>query len=245
MPGGKWSLPVSGEVNGGANPQFGINLNVNAEGDELNLQGLVTKDGIGTLSLKTASVNLEKYAVAAKYLENVQDSAGLVQDLHLRWNNDGKRVQIDGDGKLNAVRGKMAMNGKWYNFQIDGAISVADNVIELKPLSLNVDGQKLDVEGKADLANLKNLEEVTAKGKITYGKGTIVFNGGYDENVKAFLADASIKNIKMLIPNMPEDSININGDIALLADVKDDHVKLQVAADAFDFLYCFSVRVSK
>ena len=116
MPGGKWSLPVSGEVNGGANPQFGINLNVNAEGDELNLQGLVTKDGIGTLSLKTASINLEKYAVAAKYLENVQDSAGLVQDLHLRWNNDGKRVQIDGDGKLNAVRGKMAMNGKWYNF---------------------------------------------------------------------------------------------------------------------------------
>ena len=234
MPGGKWSLPVSGEVNGGANPQFGINLNVNAEGDELNLQGLVTKDGIGTLSLKTASINLEKYAVAAKYLENVQDSAGLVQDLHLRWNNDGKRVQIDGDGKLNAVRGKMAMNGKWYNFQIDGAISAADNVIELKPLSLNVDGQKLDVEGKADLANLKNLEEVTAKGKITYGKGTIVFNGGYDENVKAFLADASIKNIKMLIPNMPEDSININGDIALLADVKDDHIKLQAAADAFD-----------
>ena len=234
MPGGKWSLPVHGEVNGGANPQFGINVTVNAEGDELNLQGLVTKDGIGTLSLKTASVDLEKYAVAAKYLENVQDSAGLVQDLHLRWNNDGKRVQIDGDGKLQAVRGKMAMNGKWYNFQVDGAISAVDNVIELKPLSLNVNGQKLDVEGKADLANLRNLEEITAKGKITYGEGTIVFNGGYDENIKAFLADASIKNIKMLIPNMPEDFVNINGDIALLADIKDDHVKLQAAADALD-----------
>ena len=234
MPGCKWSLPVHGEVNGGANPQFGINVTVNAEGDELNLQGLVTKDGIGTLSLKTASVNLEKYAVAAKYLENVQDSAGLVQDLHLRWNNDGKRVQIDGDGKLNSVRGKMAMNGKWYNFQVDGAISAVDNVIELKPLSLDVNGQKLDVEGKADLANLRNLEEITAKGKITYGEGTIVFSGVYDENIKAFLADASIKNIKMLIPNMPEDSVNINGDIALLADIKDDHVKLQAAADAFD-----------
>ena len=234
MPGGKWNLPVSAEVNGGANPQFGINATVNAEGDVLNLQGLISKEGVGTLSLKTASVDLAKYAVAAQFLENVQDSAGLVQDLHLRWNNDGERVQIDGEGKLNEVRGKMAMSGKWYDFQIDGAISAVDNVIELKPLSLNVDGQKLHVEGKADLADLKNLEEVTAKGKITYGEGTIAFNGGYDENVKAFLADASIKNIKMLIPGMPEDSVNINGDIALLADVKEDRVKLQAAADAFD-----------
>ena len=234
MPGGKWSLPINGEVNGGANPKFGINVTLNAEGNEINLQGLVTKDGIGTISLKTASVDLEKYAVVAKYLENIQDSAGLVQGLHLRWNNNGKRIQIDGEGKLQEVRGKMAMNGKWHNFQVDGTISSVDNVIELKPLSLNVDGQKLDIEGKADLADLKNLEEVTAKGKITYGEGTIAFNGGYDENLKAFLADASIKNIKMLIPNMPEDFVNINGDVALLADVKDDHIKLQAAADAFD-----------
>ena len=103
MPGGKWSLPVNGEVNGGANPQFGINVTLNAEGNEINLHGLVTKDGIGTLSLKTASVDLEKYAVVAKYLENIQDSAGLVQNLHLRWNNNGKRIQIDGEGKLQAT----------------------------------------------------------------------------------------------------------------------------------------------
>ncbi len=234
MPGGKWTFPVTGEVNGGANPKFAVNAKVKSGNDDVHLQGLITTTGIGSLSLKTASVDLANYAAAAQFLENIKDNSGLIQDLHLHWNNNGERVQIDGAGKLKAVSGKLLLNGAAHNFKVDGAVSVINNVITLKPLDLDVDGHKLSVVGEADLADLKNLEAITAKGTLTYGEGKVAFNGGYNEAVEAFLAEVDFQKVKIALPSMPDDAVTLNGEIAFVADVKEDGVDLQAAADAFD-----------
>lgn len=234
MPGGKWDLPIVGEVNGGANPNFAVNATIKAGDDDLNLQGLITTEGIGNLSLKTKFVDLANYAAAAQFLENIKENSGLVKDLHLHWKNNGERVQIDGEGKMQAVSGKVLVNDVWHSFQIDGAVSVINNVISLKPLDLDVDGHKLSVVGEADLADLKNLEAITAKGTLTYGEGKIAFNGGYDETVEAFLAEANFKKVQVELPDRPDDVVTLNGEVAFLADVKEDGVDLQAAADAFD-----------
>ncbi|MBQ9763530.1 MAG: translocation/assembly module TamB domain-containing protein [Phascolarctobacterium sp.] len=234
IPGGKWDLPISGEVNGGANPKFGVNAKVKAGDDDLHLQGLITTEGIGSLSLKTASINLANYAMAVQFLENVKDNTGFVQDLHVRWNNNGERVQIDGAGKLKAVAGTALINNEAYNFKIDGAVSVINNVITLNPLDLNIDGHKLSVVGEADLADLKDLKAIQAKGTLAYDDGKIAFSGGYDETVKAFLAEADFKKVEVCLPSMPDDAVTLNGSVAIVADIKEDRVDLQVAADAFD-----------
>ena len=234
MPGGKWDVPVNGEVNGGANPNFAVNATASTGNDVVYLQGLITTEGIGSLSLKTASIDLANYAAAAQFLENIKENTGLIQDLHLRWNNNGERVQIDGEGKLNAVSGKLLVDGVAHDFKVNGAVSVVNNVITLKPLDLDVDGHKLSVVGEADLADLKKLEAIQAKGTLTYGEGKIAFNGGYDETVKAFLAEADFQKVEICLPSMPDDAVSLNGAVALLADVKEDKVDLQAAADAFD-----------
>ena len=234
MPGGKWDLPVNGEVNGGANPNFAVNTTVHVGSDILNVQGLITTTGVGSLSLKTASVDLANYAVALQLLENIKDSSGLIQDLHLHWENDGERVQIDGAGKFDAVRGKMLVNNVEHSLQIDGAVSVIDNVISLKPLDLNIDGHQLSVVGEADLADLKDLESIKANGTLTYGEGKIVFNGCYNEAVKAFLADVDFNKVKLCLPSMPDDTVTLNGAIAFMANIKEEGVDVQAAADAFD-----------
>lgn len=234
MPGSKWSLPVTGEVNGGANPDFAIDAKLKAAHGEIHLQGLLTTQGIGNLVLKTASVDLADYAAAAQFLENITDSSGLVQDLHLRWNNNGERVQIDGEGKLSAVSGKLIANDVGYEYQLDGAVSVVNNVITANPLDIKVNDHKLSIVGEADLADMKDLKAIKAKGTLSYGEGNIAFNGGYDETVEAFLADASFNKVAIALPDMPNDVVTLNGEVALLANVKEERIDVQAAADAFD-----------
>ena len=234
MPGAKWDVGVNGEINGGANPNFAVNADINVGEEALNLQGLLTMEGIGNLSLKTKTLNLANYAAAAQFLENIKDNTGFVKDLHLHWKNDGERVQIDGEGKLQAVSGVAFLGEAWHSFSLDGAVSVIDNVITLKPLDVVVDEHKLSVAGEADLADLNDLKAIKAKGKLSYGDGSVAFNGGYDETAEAFLAEANFNKIAICVPDSPEDTITLNGEVALVADVQEEKVDVQAAADAFD-----------
>ena len=234
VPDGEWDVTVNGDINGGANPNFAVHADISVGEEHLNLQGLLTMEGVGNLSLKTESVNLANYAAAAQFLENIKDNTGFIQNLHLHWENDGERVQIDGEGKLQAVSGAMLLNNAWHKFQLDGAVSVIDNVLSLKPLEVVVDEHKLSIVGEADLADLKDLESIKAQGKLTYGEGSIAFSCGYDETAKAFLAEADFKKVAISLPDREEDTVTLNGAIALAADVQDEKVDVQAAADAFD-----------
>lgn len=170
-PYGKWSFGIDGSVSGGANPKFAVDANIKAGEDTINVTGLVTTAGIGTLNLKADAVNIAPYAGAAvhyaKEYAQLDKLAGRVSDLRLTWKNDGKKVQLSGEGHLAGVGGTVkiaAADNKEHHVSVDGFVYAADNKLTVETLDAIIDGQKLHAEGSVDL---DNLEKIRGEGLIT------------------------------------------------------------------------------
>lgn len=76
MPQGQWEIPVSGTVNGGANPKFALGLRLGSGVDTLQVGGLVTTKGEGRVELKSEKLDLAPYASLAKHYANISELKG-------------------------------------------------------------------------------------------------------------------------------------------------------------------------
>ncbi len=166
MPGGSHSFTVDALVNGGANPDFAVDATVHAGQDVLQLQGVLTTDGVGNLTLKTDKLDLVPYAGVLKHFENVHVTKGSIQKFNLKWENDGKRILLSGEGDLQQVASKIYFQEGWHQLELDGFLRIADNVLSLKGFKAGLDKQQVELDGEINLAQLDGLASVEGKGVV-------------------------------------------------------------------------------
>lgn len=264
-PFGAWDFAVEAEADGGANPDFALKATVKDNLSEVDLNGTVTTKGVGNIYIKSSEFDLAEYAPAAMFYAQIDKAQGKIRDLQLTWVNDGEKVQLSGKGSLEAVKGSVLLNGEEHGFQADGQVEAADNVIAVHDFTAAVDGQSMHIDGEADLNDLENIRgevNVTApslqwqdyhaenikiniqaadgfvdikKAELDYNNGQINFKGRYDLKDKVLIADADFKNIVQPVHIMKPDQIKVNGTVAVLVNAADDKLKINLAADTFDF----------
>lgn len=262
-PYGSWDLNVAAEVDGGANPDFAVKADVRGQDNHVQVNGTVTTKGVGSIYIKSDMLDLSPYASAAQFYGQVAQAKGRIKDLQLTWSNDGDKVQLSGRGTLDAVQGCFYFKDGAYDFCVDGTVSAAENVIAADDLSVSVNGQKVLVEGEADLNDPENIEgqavisapslqyqdiradniriRLQAAGGVLditdaqaeYGGGQVHFKGRYDIKEKLLTADADFDNIAQPLKLIQEDVLKMNGHAAVLAKAADDKLKISLAADTF------------
>lgn len=273
-PYGKWDFAVEAEADGGANPNFALKAAVRDKLSEVNVSGTVTTKGIGNIYIKSSEFDLAEYAPAAMFYAQIKDAQGKVKDLQLTWVNDGEKVQLSGKGSLEAVQGKASVNGQEYAFHVDGQAAAADNVVSVHDLTAAVDGQRMLIDGEADLNDLENIKgevDITAptlqwqdflvqniavniqaadgsveikKAAADYNGGKVSLQGRYDLKDKVLVADADFKDIVQPVDILKKDQITLNGSVAVLAEAAEDKLKIHLAADTFDFQWS-GLKISK
>ena len=100
MPQGQWDIPVSGTVNGGANPKFALGLRVGSGVDTVSVGGLVTTKGEGRIELKSDKLDLAPYAALAKHYAGVEELKGDLSKLALIYVNEKGKQRYSGEVNL-------------------------------------------------------------------------------------------------------------------------------------------------
>lgn len=259
MPQGKWSFGVDGSVNGGANPDFAVDLNVTSGADKLRLNGLVTTKGEGRLQLAGDKLNLAAYAPLAERYADIKGLQGGLGKLALLYVSRQGQTRFSGEVKLDALSGSMTLAGAEHDFKLDGEVLANDNKIKVKSLEAEVDKQRLHFEGSADL---QNTDEPSGEGVLTaekltygdysvgklrlpfviskeavqlrdvsaeYGGGKLTANGSYELANKTLTADVDVQGVKQSLG--AADSISASGRLAVLAKLLDEQMELHAAAD--------------
>lgn len=263
-PEGQWDFGVDGTLNGGANPKFGVDVQLTSGTDRLGVSGLLTSKGEGRLQVKGDKLALAAYgALAKRYagLDNLQGGLGKFAVLYV---NENAGNRFSGEAALNGLQASVTAAGEQHSITLNGSLRARDNMVSVRELDVGVDGQKLRVEGEADL---RDIEAPQGEGVITadslayggyeaaklrlpfradkeniildgfqaeYGGGSIKANGAYSIKEQVLTADAQLQNITHHMPDKPEDDIHLNAKLAVLAKALQDKVELHAAADTLD-----------
>ena len=166
LPSGEHLLQVEALVNGGANPHFAVDAHIGSGEDDLHLQGLVTNTGLGSLTLQTEQLDLTPYAEVIEYFENIGATRGTIEKLNLKWENDGQRVLLSGEGNLQKVGSQVYFQEGWHQLELDGFLRIADNVLSLQGFKAQLDQQQVELDGEVNLAQLDGLDSIEGKGVI-------------------------------------------------------------------------------
>lgn len=153
MPQGKWQFGVEGNINGGANPDFAVDLSVTSGADKLKLAGTMTTKGEGRMKLTGDKLALAPYAALAKQYGNVDELQGGLGKLALLYVNKNGKQRFSGEAKLAALSGKLSLAGEQHSLQLDGLVRADENLVSVSSIDALVDGQNLHLEGEADLRN--------------------------------------------------------------------------------------------
>ena len=264
MPQGKWQFGVEGNINGGANPDFAVDLSVTSGADKLKLTGTMTTKGEGRMKLTGDKLALAPYAALAKQYGNVDELQGGLGKLALIYVNKNGKQRFSGEVKLAALRGKLSLAGEQHSLQLDGLVRADENLVSVSSLDALVDGQKLHLEGEADLRNtdspsgfgVLSSDALAYKGykaeklrvpfdvskdvvqlhdvSAQYGGGTITANGTYDLKEQVLTADAQLQQVTQSLPGKQQEQVHINGKLAVLAKLVQDKLTLHAAADTMD-----------
>lgn len=261
MPQGQWEIPVSGTVDGGANPKFALGLRLGSGLDKLAVGGLVTTKGEGRVELKSEQLDLAPYASLAKHYANISELKGGLSKLAVIYVNEKGKQRYSGQVNLAGLEGKLQAGDALHSMKLEGLVRAHDNYINVQGLEAVVDGQSLRLEGEADL---RDTEAPNAKGVLTadklayggysitklrlpfradkqeividelnaaYGGGSLEANATYSVEEKVLTADVTAKNVTHVTPERPKDDVHINAKLAVLAKVLKDRVQVHAAAD--------------
>lgn len=259
MPQGSWSFGVDGNINGGANPDFAVDLGVTSGEDKLKLTGLMTTKGEGRLQLAADKLNLSTYAPLAEHYAKLKELQGGFGRLALLYVNKNGKQRFSGEVQLASLAGKLLLSGVEHSFKLDGEIVANENKIKVKGIDAEVDKQKLHLEGSADL---ENTDEPTGEGVLTaealtygdysvsnlrlpfagskeavqlhdmsadYGGGHLTANGSYELANKTLTADVDVQNVTQALGE--KDSVSASGKLAVLAKMLEDKMEVHAAAD--------------
>lgn len=262
MPQGQWSFGVDGDVNGGANPDFAVNLDVTSGADKLHLQGQMTLKGEGRLQLSGDKLNLATYAPLAERYANVKELTGGFGKLALLYVSKNGKQNFSGEVNIDALAGKLTLAGDEHSLQLDGLVLANENKLRVQGIDAVIDKQKVHLEGSADLSNT---DEPSGEGVLTadaltygdysvrnlrlpfvgskdavqlhdvsaeYGGGKIAANGSYEIANKTLTADVEIKNVTQQFTE--KDSVHADGKLAVLAKLADDKMDIHAAADTLN-----------
>ena len=264
MPQGQWDIPVSGTVNGGANPKFALGLRLGSGVDTLAVGGLVTTKGEGRIELKSDKLALAPYAALAKHYAGVEELKGDLSKLALIYVNEKGKQRYSGEVNLAGLEGKMQLGDAKHSLKLDGQVRAHDSYLNISSLEAVVDGQKLALEGEADL---RDTDALSAKGVLTadklayegykleklrlpfrgdkkeiilenvaaaYGGGAIKGNATYSLEEKVLTGDLELKDVTHVTPDRPKDDVHINAKLALLAKVLEDKLQLHAATEVME-----------
>ena len=264
MPQGQWDIPVSGTVNGGANPKFALGLRLGSGVDTLAVGGLVTTKGEGRIELKSDKLALAPYAALAKHYAGVEELKGDLSKLALIYVNEKGKQRYSGEVNLAGLEGKMQLGDAKHSLKLDGQVRAHDSYLNISSLEAVVDGQKLALEGEADL---RDTDAPSAKGVLTadklayegykleklrlpfrgdkkeiilenvaaaYGGGAIKGNATYSLEEKVLTGDLELKDVTHVTPDRPKDDVHINAKLALLAKVLADKLQLHAATEVME-----------
>lgn len=264
MPQGQWDIPVSGTVNGGANPKFALGLRLGSGVDTLAVGGLVTTKGEGRFELKSDKLALAPYAALAKHYAGVEELKGDLSKLALIYVNEKGKQRYSGEVNLAGLEGKMQLGDAKHSLKLDGQVRAHDSYLNISSLEAVVDGQKLALEGEADL---RDTDAPSAKGVLTadklayegykleklrlpfrgdkkeiilenvaaaYGGGAIKGNATYSLEEKVLTGDLELKDVTHVTPDRPKDDVHINAKLALLAKVLEDKLQLHAATEVME-----------
>ena len=264
MPQGQWDIPVSGTVNGGANPKFALGLRLGSGVDTLAVGGLVTTKGEGRIELKSDKLALAPYAALAKHYAGVEELKGDLSKLALIYVNEKGKQRYSGEVNLAGLEGKMQLGDAKHSLKLDGQVRAHDSYLNISSLKAVVDGQKLALEGEADL---RDTDAPSGKGVLTadklayegykleklrlpfrgdkkeiilenvaaaYGGGSIKGNATYSREEKVLTGDLELKDVTHVTPDRPKDDVHINAKLALLAKVLEDKLQLHAATEVME-----------
>ena len=264
MPQGKWDIPVSGTVDGGANPKFALGLRLGSGLDKLQLGGLVTTKGEGRVEIKADKLDLAPYASLAKHYANIDELQGGFDKLALIFVNEKGKKRYSGEVALAGLAGKMRVGEELHSLKLDGLLRAHDSYVNISRLDALLDGQALQLEGEA---NLQNFDDPSGKGVLkadklsyagysleklrvpfsgskqqveiqdfsaAYGGGSIKGNAAYNLEEKALTADLCLENITHYLPDRPKDDVHINAKLAVLGKALEDKLQLHAAAETMD-----------
>ena len=264
MPQGQWDIPVSGTVNGGANPKFALGLRLGSGVDTLAVGGLVTTKGEGRIELKSDKLALAPYAALAKHYAGVEELKGDLSKLALIYVNEKGKQRYSGEVNLAGLEGKMQLGDAKHSLKLDGQVRAHDSYLNISSLEAVEDCQKLALEGEADL---RDTDAPSAKGVLTadklayegykleklrlpfrgdkkeiilenvaaaYGGGAIKGNATYSLEDKVLTGDLELKDVSLVTPDRPKDDVHINAKLALLAKVLEDKLQLHAATEVME-----------
>ena len=267
MPQGKWSFGVDGNVNGGANPDFAVDVALTSGADKLKLAGKMTTKGEGRLKLTGDKLALAPYAALAKHYADIDALQGGLGKLALLYVSKNGKQSFSGEVKLAALSGKLTLAGEQHSVQLDGLVRADENQVSVSGIDAVIDKQKLHLKGEADL---RNTDEPSGSGVLTaeeltygdysvrklrlpfagskeavqlhdvtaeYGGGTISANGTYSLNEKMLTADVELHNVTQSLPAKAGESVHASGKVAVLAKLEQDKLQLQAAADTMDIAW--------
>ena len=264
MPQGRWDIPVAGTVDGGANPKFALGIRLGSGLDKLQVGGLMSTKGEGRVEIKSERLDLTPYASLAKHYANIEELQGGLGKLALIYVNEKGKQRYSGEVALAGLAGKMRVGEDLHSLKLDGLLRANDSNVNVSSLDALVDGQKLHLEGEA---NLQDLDEPSAKGVLSadkldygghsleklrvpfsgnkqqvelqelsavYGGGTIKGNAAYALEERALTADLSLKDITHATPGRPKDDVHINAKLAVLGKAMENGLQLHAAAETMD-----------
>ncbi len=263
MPQGQWSFGVDGSVNGGANPNFAVDLALTSGEDKLKLAGQMTTKGEGRLKLTGDELDLTAYAALAKRYADVEELQGGLGKVAVLYVNKDDKQRFSGETEIKALSGKITLAGAQHSLLLDGLVRADDNLVSISSLDAKIDNQQLHLEGEADLRDeaaptgfgvltakelaygdysVQNLRLPFSGNKdalqlhdvsVDYGGGKIIANGSYEINGKTLTADAEVQNVTQQLPG-EAGSVHASGRLAVLAKLLDDKMALHAAADTMD-----------
>ena len=162
------------------------------------------------------------------------------------------------------LAGSFVQGDAKHTLKLDGQVRAHDSYLNISSLEAVVDGQKLALEGEADL---RDTDAPSAKGVLTadklayegykleklrlpfrgdkkeiilenvaaaYGGGAIKGNATYSLEEKVLTGDLELKDVTHVTPDRPKDDVHINAKLALLAKVLEDKLQLHAATEAME-----------
>lgn len=260
-PEGQWDFGVNGKIDAATNPDFAVGAVVTGYGDTIRLDGVLNKETVGNLYIKSGHLALGPYAVWAKKYGQVEELKGALEAIDLHWQNDGNQVDLAGTGVLKNLTGTYPLQGRRLPVALSGNVNFEKNYVALNRFQLGIDGQKLFLNGHLDYKDREKLqgyalvetprftwdgETVTnvklpvdvvdskilvSQAFFEYGDGKVAINGSYDPKNGALLAVADMNKVTITRGQFAEKPLTLAGSFGVQGTASKDKVNLNVVAN--------------